>query len=253
LIQSLPPIKEVALGYAHTCALSESGDVWCWGSNALGELGDGTTVSRISPGAPVSKLDETIAIGAGVNNTCAVGRNNLVRCWGTDDPGGVTAEGFLFKTNEPLLLSGIHATGKISNGRNFVCALGQKKALLCWGSVPPTPSVNGEDPNTKKIFLGPRGMAVEILRDGGFVDVSVTAFAGCALAQSADVYCWQLGQREFGKIDGFAGAKKVAVGAEHACALLASNKIKCIGGNDYGQLGDGTTERADTPIEVLGF
>jgi alpha-tubulin suppressor-like RCC1 family protein len=41
--------KAVAAGGVHTCALSESGAVMCWGNNQFGELGDGTTIDRHAP------------------------------------------------------------------------------------------------------------------------------------------------------------------------------------------------------------
>ena len=39
----------VATGYLHTCAVSSAGDVWCWGNNESGQVGDGTTSDRSSP------------------------------------------------------------------------------------------------------------------------------------------------------------------------------------------------------------
>ena len=45
----LPPIADVAAGYWNTCARTASGDVWCWGWNLSGEVGDGTTTTRYAP------------------------------------------------------------------------------------------------------------------------------------------------------------------------------------------------------------
>jgi alpha-tubulin suppressor-like RCC1 family protein len=48
-VTGLSNVTKIACGHDHTCALSSSGEVFCWGENAHGELGDGTMTSRSSP------------------------------------------------------------------------------------------------------------------------------------------------------------------------------------------------------------
>src|SRR5713226_1528776 len=68
----LDGVALVAAGGDHTCALSQAGGVECWGDNTYGELGDGTTLSRLKP-APVLHLSSGVAaIAAGSNHTCAL-------------------------------------------------------------------------------------------------------------------------------------------------------------------------------------
>jgi alpha-tubulin suppressor-like RCC1 family protein len=43
------PVELLAVGYQHTCALTETHDLYCWGSGAYGQLGDGTTVASVKP------------------------------------------------------------------------------------------------------------------------------------------------------------------------------------------------------------
>lgn len=49
LIDGSSDYKVVNAGILHTCALKENDDLFCWGNNSLGELGDGTTTQRTSP------------------------------------------------------------------------------------------------------------------------------------------------------------------------------------------------------------
>jgi alpha-tubulin suppressor-like RCC1 family protein len=67
-------------GVAHTCALAEAGGAFCWGWNGNGQLGDGSTTTRLTPVAVTGGLafDE---IGAGGTYTCGR-RGNGVWCWG---------------------------------------------------------------------------------------------------------------------------------------------------------------------------
>ena len=67
-------------GLAHTCALSSAGTVSCWGANWFGQLGDGTTTTRLTP--IQLSLTDVDAVSAGNTHTCAVTASGGVKCWG---------------------------------------------------------------------------------------------------------------------------------------------------------------------------
>lgn len=72
----------------HSCALKSDGEVWCWGDNAQGFLGNGSTTD--SAAAVKVNLPEPVdVITGGVAYTCAVGRMGAMWCWGTGDNGGL--------------------------------------------------------------------------------------------------------------------------------------------------------------------
>lgn len=78
----------VAAGGLHACALDKSGDVWCRGFNAWGDLGDGTQVQRDAP-VPVKGVAGIVAIAAGWDETCAVDNRGALWCWGRNQYGEV--------------------------------------------------------------------------------------------------------------------------------------------------------------------
>jgi alpha-tubulin suppressor-like RCC1 family protein len=79
-------IKAVSSGTTHTCVLLSSGGVRCWGGNEVGQLGDGTTNSRTSPGA-TNAITGAKSVSAGAGYTCALLESGGVRCWGNNASG----------------------------------------------------------------------------------------------------------------------------------------------------------------------
>jgi alpha-tubulin suppressor-like RCC1 family protein len=76
-------VAAVAAGYYHSCALTTTGGVKCWGYNGYGELGDGTTTDRTTPVGVVGLTSGVAAVAAGRYHTCAVRTGNL-KCWGNN-------------------------------------------------------------------------------------------------------------------------------------------------------------------------
>jgi alpha-tubulin suppressor-like RCC1 family protein len=85
-VVSLAGVLAVAGGYESSCALLDDGTLRCWGNNANGELGDGTTRDRSSPVA-VAGLSHAIAVSAGMVQTCALLDSGGIRCWGGNSYG----------------------------------------------------------------------------------------------------------------------------------------------------------------------
>jgi len=77
----------------HTCGITLDGDAWCWGRNALGQLGDGTLVDRSTPGL-VPGGHRWQSLSAGTTHTCGVTTAGAVYCWGGNIGGQLGNVGF---------------------------------------------------------------------------------------------------------------------------------------------------------------
>ncbi len=217
-------VREVGCGADHSCARLSSGYVACWGANARGQLGDGTTSERLTA-VFAQDLKQVTSLALGDAFTCALfgegePGSGGVACWGDNRLGqlgqGTESPGQVNIPSELPWFDGSQVPGTIAAHAGHVCAAvypggdPAEGAAACWGA-------NGA------------GQA-----DAG--------------SPGADV-------REPWPQDGLTGVVSVCAGLDHSCAVLdasTGDNLVCWGANDRGQLGDGTTEPRDVPVTVPG-
>lgn len=227
-IQRINTARIVDAGALHTCAETTNGELYCFGTDGFGALGDGASQN-----------------------------------WGYHSPRQVTG----FNQGFRLVESGGMDTNKGGSSASFFhdfsCAIDVTGAAKCWGS-----DADGElgNDNNKSTQSGNAAETAPVQVKGLVTDVSDLALGGshaCAI-QSGQVYCW--GGNDHGQIgDGTTTdrstpvaislpnngyAEDVEAGYFHTCVRLRSDQIACWGRNQEGQLGDGTFDERHSPVVI---
>jgi alpha-tubulin suppressor-like RCC1 family protein len=133
----------IAAGWGHTCAVSTTGAVYCWGWNSDGELGNNsTTESNVAvqvKGVGGSGLLSGIAsIAAGGYHTCALSATGRIDCWG-ENYYGELGNNSTTDSNVPVQVEGVGGSGLLSGiagiagGYYYTCALSATGRIDCWG------------------------------------------------------------------------------------------------------------------------
>jgi alpha-tubulin suppressor-like RCC1 family protein len=122
--------EQVSVGIGHACVIETSGRLLCWGYNAYGQIGSGTTERAFKP---VAVLERVVSVDLGRNHTCAVTSEGLLYCWGDNRYGAVgtrTAGSFVAK---PSLVNGLEHVREVAAGADFTCAQTVDDKIWCWG------------------------------------------------------------------------------------------------------------------------
>lgn len=125
-------VQAISAGTEHTCALTTSGGVYCWGSNHAGQLGDATTKNRLTPTAVVGLQSGVQAISAGNAHTCALTVGGNVKCWGNNMQGQLGNGANTIQTM-PVTVLGLANATRLDAGESHTCAATSDGAAYCWG------------------------------------------------------------------------------------------------------------------------
>jgi alpha-tubulin suppressor-like RCC1 family protein len=255
-VQGVHNAIALSAGYNHACALLGDRTLRCWGSNANGQLGDPSTPGSAVP-IPVPGLGGVQAIAAGAFHTCALMADTTVRCWGAN-ANGQLGDGTMTDAPTPVGVNGLSNVTAIAAGSSHTCALVADGSLRCWGDGYLGQLGDGTDtPSTAPVAVSGIGSAVEIV--AGWAHT-------CARLADGGARCWgegtagQLGNGATRSsttpvpVAGIATAVGLTAGWwHHSCALLAGGDVRCWGGNDWGQFGNGTTAASATPVSMTGL
>jgi hypothetical protein len=129
-------VVSISAGNAHTCALLGDKTVWCWGLNAYGQLGNGSTTTSLV--AVSAGLTNIAILGQSTgNHTCAVSATNILSCWGANTSGQLGDGTIAAKTKAVALKTTYAATvgtiTSVSSGGKQTCLRNTMGEVWCWG------------------------------------------------------------------------------------------------------------------------
>lgn len=211
-------------GNGSTCAIhGDERHVSCWGSDADGQLGDGSHAVTRSSATPVlvggsEPLVSVESITVGWTHACATRAGGELVCWGGNQAGqiGKGDSGASTRAHLPVTVSVGDTVGRVGAGLGHTCALTTVGIPWCWGA-----NVGGQ---------------VGVPPDGG----------GAFRPEPSPV-----------RVVGETSGDDIAAGGSHTCGIDPDEHVACWGLNNAGQLGRGTvggaTEAFHVPAPVLGM
>jgi hypothetical protein len=196
-------VAQLSVGFEHTCTLMKNGSVYCWGHNAYGEIGDGTSQEikledgiKPTPVAVTALGTDVAYVSAGGFYTCIIKKSDKsLWCWG-DNTEGHLSTGDTVNRAVPTISAGAGPWLHVDTGVAHGCGVKTNGSVWCWGRD--RHGQLGTTHPTTEICPGIGQMcahtpqAVEGLSSGAKW-VSVKDHGACALLSNGDLKCWGAG------------------------------------------------------------
>lgn len=268
----------VSLTGETACAMaaegSNTGTLYCWGYNMLGETGTGAAASSavsvpteasVAAGSNRYNINPntyTLAMNT-MNNNCYLGETGIPQCTGKGTTGGIgnsasTNRNSTISVTLPASVTAFSSLVRVAT-TNVHCALGDNGRPYCWGSGPIGDGTNTTQNRPTAVTL-PVGVTSFDRLYGIYTGV-------CGTASDAKTYCWGTnasGELGIGNTSSPinsptamtlpSGVKRFSVirsGSAATCGIADTGDAYCWGSNTSGQLGDGTTTARTVPTKVV--
>jgi alpha-tubulin suppressor-like RCC1 family protein len=189
---------------ATACAADTSGNLWCWGNGANGQLGNGYTNNStfavpVSASSGGSQFTGVSSMAISSDHVCAIKTDGTLWCWGNNSDGQIgvnssTQMQYLFPTQVQALFNTVVNVSVSANPvtGNITCATTNDGSVWCWGSNAAGVLGNG-------LTTGEAIMPVKVQASGdaglpfaGTAQVELTSGSlSCALkAADRSIWCW---------------------------------------------------------------
>jgi alpha-tubulin suppressor-like RCC1 family protein len=249
--------RDIQAGSGHTCAINRAGRAFCWGTNFVGELGDGTNQQREAPVAVTTTLTFT-QLSVGTSHSCAVTSAGAAYCWGLNDRGQLGDGTRTAIRRKPVKVLGDLSFRHVRAGSEHTCGITTDDLAYCWGRNNYGQLGTGTDLSRARPTRVAGSLKFRLIRTGQ----SHT----CAFTPAGKAYCW--GRNSLGGVgDGTSlnerhsptavvngtNFKSLGLGSLFSCGVRTGGDAWCWGSNTSGQLGNGMSGGfRTTPGAVAG-
>ncbi len=248
-------VTAVAAGAFHMLAIGPGGDVFAWGFNGNGQLGDGTIEETATP-VGVTGISEAVQVAAGHEYSLALLRNGTVMAWGENDFGQL-GDGNTTNSRVPVPVSGLSGVTAIAAGANHALALLSSGAVMAWGDNATGQLGDGNTTNSDvPVRVSTITTATSIAAGRNF---SLARLAAGTIEAWGEGGAGEIGNGRFAnktspiQVGGISKASTVAAGGAHGLALLSTGTVMAWGEGLQGELGNGADANSATPVAVSGL
>ena len=253
------PIISISAGIAITCAVTSSGNAYCWGSNSLGAIGDGTAHGLYEKPVMIDPLNNVTEIFYLSYAYCAKYLDGHIGCWG-DNEWGIIGDG---STEDRSIRSIYHHSNNYFGGSivdvqsiDFrVCVLIDDGSIWCWegernrGTVPEKLPHYGSTRFATSLAVSNNFICA--VQDNGEVSCSGDGYYGAIGDGDWESREFPTTTEEFGDNN---PAIDISTSGSTLCALTVNSEVWCWGSNYGGELGDGSNEWArNSPGKIPFF
>ncbi len=236
---------KVSLGGWHSAVITETGDLYMWGENRDGQLGDRTIDDKY---IPTKIMDSVKTVGLGCYHSAAITENGDLYTWG-DNSAGQLGDGTTEDKYIPTkIMSNVKA---VSLGFYHSAAITETGDLYMWGNNSAGQLGDGTTEH--------KHIPTKIMSD--VKAISCGRHHSAAITKNGDLYMW--GRNDDGQLgDGttehkhiptkiMGNVKAVSLGCHHNAAITENGDLYTWGDNYHGMLGDGTTENKYNPTKIM--
>lgn len=263
---ALADATDIQLNETLGCARMKDGTVKCFGRNEVGQVGDGTTATRMDP-VTVPGLSGVKQIGVGREFACALLEAGTVSCWGGNHAGQLGDGSVDDGGHTPRAVAGVRDVAAIVSGSLHTCALHGDGTVTCWGwnqygqlgigaaSDHAGPTVVPGLTHVKQLAATMTHTCA--LHDDGKVSCWGQGWRGVLgdglqVSRPAPIAVkWSLAPRRSAGLPAGVHLRSVAVAPFTTCAALDDGSVRCWGSNQFGELGpEVTAESVATPTTL---
>lgn len=252
------PIVQIAADYDFSCALGESGALYCWGDNGHGQLGVGDLERRTRP-TRVGDLRAS-AVALGFRHACAVAHDRSTAwCWGSGEFGDGRLRQFESTPIKVQALAGVDQL--VSNGEHACWRRGTE--VRCWGSNDLGQIGNGEsgcvdgewECDCRLTAVGCKRVddPTEPLGLSGTAQIAIAGKRSHALEHAGVVWQWGGGVDRPQRITELPLIARITAGFQHVYALDVDGGIWYWGDDSSGQLELEGRDEHPSPRRVEGL